>query len=98
MVHGTKVRLRSTKDGDGTVDREGGGNCRPMHVPSATGGNVTKRLEMFAVGDALAVAVGNGAPVGGAPTRVESIVRPESKMWVTVVIGRTVTALQSYDC
>lgn len=75
MVHGTKVRLRSTKDGDGTVDREGGGNCRPMHVPSATGGNVTKRLEMFAVGDALAVAVGNGAPVGGAPTRVESDVR-----------------------
>lgn len=81
-MHGTKVR-RPTRGGDGNVDRDGGNvtrqmDCRLLHVPNETDGNVTRRLEMFAVGDALvaiAVAVGNGAPVGGAPTRVESGVR-----------------------
>lgn len=84
-VHETQVP-RTATDGDGKVDQDGGNgtmrrrqmDCRPLHVPSETGGNVTRRLEMFAVGDApvavaeTATAVGNGAPVGGAPTRVES--------------------------
>lgn len=74
----------SVIDGDGKADRDGGNerqvDCRPLHVPSETDGNVTRRLEMFAVGDApvaavanaAVAAVGNGAPVGDAPTRVES--------------------------
>lgn len=82
-MHGTTVR-NSTLGGDGIVDQDGGNvtrkmDCRLLHVPSGTGENVTRRLEVFAVGDALvaaalatAAAVGNGAPVGGAPTEVES--------------------------
>lgn len=81
-------------DGEGIV--ADGGNVmwdlRPMHVPSATDGIVTKRLEMLAEDDApvavaaAATAVGNGAPVGDAPTRAESGAR--CYKWFAAVLDK----------
>lgn len=82
-VHVRKRRM-SVTDGDGEADQDDGNerqmHFRPLHVTSEIDGNVTIRLEMFAVGDAPVIAVasaavlavGNDAPVGDAPTRAES--------------------------